>query len=196
MSHTTCTCRPRRSASRVVRVAVVSVRQVTVAAAAAAASWSPAARRRAAAGRPGRRPLVLLHCKPREASGAALLLANRNKAMRIAHYEVILTGIDAPRWSQRIATPSQLCPAQASALFSAQDYSWVESRGLVQGTGRAKLEEKQRQGGHNAGAQQSPAHLDGISCPATGGTSLGSPRPPFYLFVSLGGGEPNDDKIC
>ena len=91
---------------------------MTVAAAAAAASWSPAARRRAAAGRPGRRPLVLLHCKPREASGAALLLANRNKAMRIAHYEVILTGIDAPRWSQRIATPSQLCPAQASALLS------------------------------------------------------------------------------
>ena len=138
MIHTTCTCRRRRSASRVGRVAVVSGKQVTVAAAAAAASWSPAARRRAAAGRPGRRPLVLLHCKPREASGAALLLANRNKAMRIAHYEVILTGIDAPRWSQRIATPSQLCPAQASALFSAQDYSWVESRGLVQGTGRAK----------------------------------------------------------
>ena len=111
---------------------------MTVAAAAAAASWSPAARRRAAAGRPGRRPLVLLHCKPREASGAASLLANRVGAMRVTHYDVILTSIDASGApAARIA--SQLFVSSSSlGLLSAQADVWVKSRGLVQRTGRAK----------------------------------------------------------
>ena len=106
MSHITCTCRRRRAASLVGRVAVVSGKQVTVAAAAAAASWSPAARRRAAAGRPGRRLWVLLHCKPREASGAASLLVTLIQKMRNVHYEVILTSNDAPRRTNT-ATQSQ-----------------------------------------------------------------------------------------
>ena len=69
------------------------------------------------------------------------------------------------------------------------------SRGLVE-SGQPAREPSQR--GHNArgGYNKAPAHVDGIGCPATGGTSLASPWPPFYLFVSTGGGEPNDDKIC
>ena len=40
------------------------------------------------------------------------------------------------------------------------------------------------------------AHLDGIGCPATGGTSLASPWPPFYLFVSTRRRAEHKDKIC
>ena len=165
MIHTTCTCRPRRSASLVIRVAVVAAWQVTVAAAAAAASWSPAARRRAAAGRPGRRLWVLLHCKPREASGAASLLVNLDGAMRPVHYEAILTSIDAPRRSQRFAISQQGRPAQALAFPSpARTPAWRAvdwSRGLAEPSQR----EKQRQRGHNAGAQQSPHMSTGSAAP-------------------------------
>ena len=177
-------------------MAVVVPRQVTVAAAAAAASWSPAARRRAAAGRPGRRLWVLLHCKPREASGAASLLVNLVLLMRVAHYEVILTCIDAPRMRQRPRHKASSARLEGARPHSrpARTPAWGAvdwSRGLVDQSQPAKSRRPQTRG-----LQQSTAHLDGIGCPATGGTSLGSPWPPFYLFVSLGGGEPNDDKIC
>ena len=70
--------------------------------------------------------------------------------------------------------------------------------GIGPGDRQSQASQRTDQRGHNArgGYNKEPAHVDGIGCPATGGTSLASPWPPLYLFVSLGGGEPNDDKIC
>ena len=57
------------------------------------------------------------------------------------------------------------------------------------GDWQSQVNQEQGQRGHNArgGYSKAPAHVDGIGCPATGGTSLASPWPPLYLFVSLGG---------
>ena len=64
----------------------------------------------------------------------------------------------------------------------------VDSRGLVQGTGRLRLAREPSQRGDNArgGYNKAPAHVDGIGCPATGGTSLASPWPPFTCSFQLG----------
>ena len=84
-------------------------------------------------------------------------------------------------------------PTALARLPVSRALEW--SRGLVE-PGQPAREPSQRSHNARGGYNKAPVHLAGIGCPATGGTSLASPWPPFYLFISLGGGEPNDDKIC
>ena len=69
------------------------------------------------------------------------------------------------------------------------------SRGLVESSQYPENQSTRPQRARGL-LQSTGAHVDGIGGPATGGTSVGLLGVPFYLFVSRGGGEPNDDKIC
>ena len=110
--------------------------------------------------------------------------------MRVVHYEVILTRIDAPRRSQRPSIPDQHCKASSGSPLGPRGCLRGEPW-IGPGDWQSQVNQRKTKRGHNArgGYNKAPAHVDGIGCPATGGTSLGSPWPPFYLFVSSGDGD-------
>ena len=84
-------------------------------------------------------------------------------------------------------------PAECKTLMSFQAGLWacadacMESRGKGQSTGRDTAHCQNARIEHRARVLQSAgAPLDGIGCPAAGGTSLASPWPPFTCSFQLG----------
>ena len=97
--------------------------------------------------------------------------------------------LDGASLQDKASSAVQLKP---SAALSARADACVESPGLVQGSGRSKSTGKITEATNAGAAPQSTARRRDRLPRDRWDVSRIAPA----VFISLGGGEPNDDKIC